>query len=177
MEKFILDKEYEVIKLLGRGKGGYSYLVKSNNDFYTLKKIHHEPCDYYHFGNKIEAERHDYERLSKIEVKMPKLFLIDDEQEIIVKEYIEGKTINELIMEDQFKEEYYQQVLDLQAKCRENGLNLDWYPTNFIVKDDLLYYVDYECNNYMDEWSFEKWGYQYWQKTPEFIKAFMKMKK
>ena len=48
--------EYMVIKLLGKGKGGYSYLVRNGEQFYTLKKIHHEPCEYYQFGNKIEAE-------------------------------------------------------------------------------------------------------------------------
>ena len=29
--------------------------------------------------------------------------------------------------------------------------------------------IDYECNNYMDEWNFENWGIKYWSKTPEFI--------
>ena len=27
-----------------------------------------------------------------------------------------------------------------------NNLNIDYFPTNFIVQNDLLYYVDYECN-------------------------------
>ena len=27
--------------------------------------IHHEPCEYYTFGNKIEAEYYDYQRLFK----------------------------------------------------------------------------------------------------------------
>lgn len=30
-------------------------------------------------------------------------------------------------------------------------------------------YIDYECNNYMDEWNFENWGIKYWSKTTEFI--------
>lgn len=25
-----------------------------------------------------------------------------------------------------------------------------------------LYYIDYECNAYMEEWDFEHWGTQYW---------------
>ena len=35
------------VKLLGKGKGGYSYLAESGNNRYVLKQIHHEPCDYY----------------------------------------------------------------------------------------------------------------------------------
>ena len=30
--------------------------------------------------------------------------------------------------------------------------------------------IDYECNNYMEEWNFENWGIKYWSKTPEFLK-------
>ena len=37
------ENEYEVIKLLGKGKGGYSYLVTDGNKQYVLKQIHHEP--------------------------------------------------------------------------------------------------------------------------------------
>ena len=65
------DKEYEIIKLLGKGKGGYSYLARINNQQYVLKQIHHEPCDYYQFGNKIKAEINDYNRLKTIDIRMP----------------------------------------------------------------------------------------------------------
>ena len=39
-------RDYEVIRLLGKGKGGYSYLVTDGQRDYVLKQIHHEPCDY-----------------------------------------------------------------------------------------------------------------------------------
>ena len=52
---FVNQKQYTVIRLLGHGKGGYSYLVERNGCQYVLKQIHHEPCNYYSFGNKIEA--------------------------------------------------------------------------------------------------------------------------
>lgn len=32
-----------------------------------------------------------------------------------------------------------------------------------------LYYIDFECNDYMEEWNFENWGVKYWSKTPEFL--------
>ena len=68
-------KEYKIAKLLGHGKGGYSYLAEREGNFYVLKQIHHEQ----------------------------------------------------------------------------------------------IFYIDYECNNYMDEWNFENWGIKYWSKTQEFI--------
>ena len=56
-------KQYTIVKLLGKGKGGYSYLALDENKKVVLKQIHHEPCEYYSFGNKIEAELNDYRRL------------------------------------------------------------------------------------------------------------------
>ena len=53
-------REYDILKLLGKGKGGYSYLADDGTRQYVLKQIHHEPCSYYQFGNKLEAELNDY---------------------------------------------------------------------------------------------------------------------
>ncbi len=36
------------------------------------------------------------------------------------------------------------------------------------TRDGLIWYVDYECNSYMDEWNFENWGVKYWSRTREF---------
>lgn len=157
-------KEYEVIKLLGKGKGGYSYLVENDGKQYVLKQIHHEPCDYYIFGNKIEAERNDYERLRSADIRIPKMYEIDVEQERILKEYIDGPVISELVESGKMKERYLEQVREMAVKAYEAGLNIDYYPTNFVVKEDLLYYIDYECNPYNEKWNFENWGKQYWEK-------------
>ncbi len=67
----VLGQPFCVVRLLGHGKGGYSYLVQQNRRLYVLKQIHHEPCSYYSFGNKIEAERHDYERLKNAGIRIP----------------------------------------------------------------------------------------------------------
>ena len=31
--------------------------------------------------------------------------------------------------------------------------------------DGTLYYIDYECNDYMEQWDFQHWGQQYWRHT------------
>ena len=98
LEKFkdtigVNGKEFKIIKLLGKGKGGYSYLATDGMMHVVLKQIHHEPCEYYSFGNKIESEINDYKRLSEIGIKMPKMLDVDVENERIIKEYIEGETI------------------------------------------------------------------------------------
>ena len=163
------DIEYNIIKLLGKGKGGYSYLAERDGKQYVLKQIHHEPCEYYTFGNKIEAEKNDYQRLKNAGIRIPQMLDIDIEEERILKEYIQGPTIFDLVKQDAMKETYLEQICHIASQVYEKGLNIDYFPTNFVVQDELIYYIDYECNNYMDEWNFENWGIKYWSKTKEFL--------
>ena len=162
-------KEYSIVNLLGHGKGGYSYLAERDGMQYVLKQIHHEPCSYYTFRNKIESERNDYTRLLNAGIPIPKMLDIDIENERILKEYIPGPTIYELVLQDAMKPCYYDQVRHMAWQAMEAGLNIDYFPTNFVVCDDTLWYVDYECNSYMEQWNFENWGNSYWWKSPEFL--------
>lgn len=157
-------KEYRVLRLLGKGKGGYSYLVTDGKDEYVLKQIHHEPCDYYQFGDKIQSERKDYATLLEIGIRMPKMLDCDVKNERILKEYIEGDTIQCLMEKDEMEEDYFRQVREMCALLYPAGINIDYYPTNFVVHEGLLYYIDYECNEYSDEWNFENWGSKYWHR-------------
>ncbi len=166
-------EDYTIIRLLGHGKGGYSWLAERDNQAVVLKQIHHEPCDYYSFGNKIEAERQDYERLQQAGIRIPKMLDIDMEAERIVKEYIEGQTIFELVRDNLSAVSYLGQVRDMAELAQKTGLNIDYFPTNFVVRDGLSYYVDYECNPYMEQWNFENWGVKYWSLTAEF-EAYLK---
>ena len=168
-EMCVNEKSYEVIKLLGHGKGGYSYLVTDGTKEYVLKQIHHEPCDYYQFGNKIEAEMKDYERLNEIGIPMPKMYEVDIKKERILKEYIKGDTIFDYVLRDEVKPSFVEQVKEMCRDLYAANTNIDYFPTNFVVQDGILFYIDYECNNYMDEWNFENWGVKYWSKTPEFL--------
>lgn len=163
-------KDYKIIKLLGKGKGGYSYLVCDGGKKYVLKQIHHEPCDYYTFGNKIEAEINDYNRLKKIGIKMPAMLDADIKNERILKEYVDGETVYDLILRDKMKADYAVQLHGMCKLLYAAHTNIDYFPTNFVVCNEEIYYIDFECNDYCDEWNFENWGVRYWSKTPEFLK-------
>ena len=160
---------YRIRKLLGHGKGGYSYLAQRDSREYVLKQIHHEPCSYYTFGNKIESERNDYQRLKDAGIRIPEMLDIDISQERILKAYIPGPTIYQLVLQDRMKPEYFHQVRHMAWQAQQAGLNIDFFPTNFVVCEDLLYYVDYECNLYDPKWNFENWGNDYWWKSPVFL--------
>jgi len=64
---------------------------------------------------------------------------------------------------------YLPQVRAMAARAMAAGLNIDYFPTNFVVQEGQLYYVDYECNPYMQQWDFDHWGIKYWSKTAEFL--------
>ena len=176
MEKInVNNKNFKIIKLLGRGKGGYSYLVEDeNNNKFVLKQIHHEPCDYYQFGNKIEAEVNDYKRLKEAGIRIPELFDVDYQNERILKEYIVGETIVYYVKNDLMKPTFYKQIADMVKLLRDKNLNIDFYPTNFIVNNDELFYIDFECNEYCEQWNYDNWGCKYWHKTVEFCRDFEK---
>ena len=108
--------EYKIIKLLGYGKGGYSYLAQRDGRQVVLKQIHHEPCAYYSFGNKIEAERHDYGRLKNAGIRIPAMIDIDEKAERIVKEYIEGETVFDLVKSGASAQPYFEQVREMAAQ-------------------------------------------------------------
>ena len=165
-------REFAVKKLLGKGKGGYSYLVTDGAGEYVLKQIHHEPCDYYTFGDKLASELRDYERLRTIGIPMPELLDVDRKRERILKEYIPGDTVDKLVKEDRMEDGYYWQIEDMCRLLYAANTNIDYFPTNFVVNQGKVWYVDFECNDYMQQWDFEHWGKQYWWKSQAFCDYF-----
>lgn len=153
---------YRVLRLLGRGKGGYSYLVADDAGQYVLKQIHHEPCDYYTFGDKLASELRDYETLSRLGIPLPRLLAVDTEGERILKEYVDGATVAEHLASGYCDPAWAEQMRELCRRLYPAGLNIDYYPTNFVPRGGTLYYVDYECNAYDPKWDFENWGARYW---------------
>lgn len=166
-------KQFEVLRLLGHGKGGYSYLVADGERRYVLKQIHHEPCSYYNFGNKLQSEISDYRKLKQVGVNMPVLLDVDETHERILKQFIDGDTVFDLVLNDKMygklQEDLLVQMHGLCQNLKAANLNIDYFPTNFVLNRGTLYYVDYECNEYSDQWNFENWGCKYWSKTAEFL--------
>lgn len=165
-------REFAVKKLLGKGKGGCSYLATDGAGEYVPKQIHHEPCAYYQFGDKLASELRDYEKLSAVGIPMPRLLEVDRQQERILKEYIPGDTIDVLVGQNRMEDGFFRQMEKMCRLLYQAGINIDYFPTNFVVREGKLWYVDYECNDYMEQWNFENWGSKYWWLSPEFREHF-----
>ena len=165
----ISNNNYTMLRLLGKGKGGYSYLVADGQREYVCKQIHHEPCDYYTFGDKLASELRDYDRLCALGLPLPRLLAVDHAQERLLKEYIPGPTAAELVERGTLPPDCIAQVEDMCRRLYAAGLNIDYFPTNFILREGRLWYIDYECNTYDPQWDFANWGVKYWSQTPEFL--------
>ena len=70
-------------------------------------------------------------------------------------------------MKGEIEDEYIEQVKEMCGVLYPAGLNIDYYPTNFVVQNGFVYYIDYECNTYMEEWTFENWGIKCWLEYEE----------
>jgi len=165
-EKSVIEingKMLEIGKHIGKGKGGNSYLAKFENRQVVYKEMHYEPNDTYTFeSNKLQSELRDYKILKSVGISMPNLIYYDDKKQFLIKEYVDGQTIAEIVGENNLKDVHVKQMFYMCRLLYAQNLNIDYFPPNFVVENDILYYVDFECNKYMEEWDFENWGIYFW---------------
>jgi hypothetical protein len=165
---------YEIIRLLAKGKGGYNYLAESKSGNAVIKQIHYEPCDYFQFEeNKLDSELREYQTLYDIGIPMPRLLYANQERQFLIKEYIPGDTLAKIAADGNLSKNHISQILSMCEKLYPRQLNIDYFPTNFMERQGVVFYVDYECSRYSDEWNFENWGIYFFANTRgmrEFIK-------
>ena len=159
----INGKPLEIKKHIGKGKGGNSYLADFENRQVVYKEMHYEPNDTYTFeSNKLQSELRDYKIMKSVGISIPKLLYHDDDKQFLIKEYVDGPTIAEIVGANKLKDVHVKQIFHMCKLLYAQSLNIDYFPPNFVVENDILYYIDFECNNYMEEWDFENWGIYFW---------------
>lgn len=166
-------ERYEVLRLLGKGKGGYSFLVRSvahPSMEYVIKQFHRDPRRHHLYEDTLQSEIRCYRRLRELGIRLPAMLDVDIDAQRILKEYIDGPTVYNLVLTDQMDDSYVDQVREMAKRLQSHRLNIDYFPTNFVVENGLVYYIDFECTAYTRERSFDGWGVTYWSKTPEFLR-------
>lgn len=158
--------DYKLIieSFLGKGKSGYSYKASIGDESFVFKQMHNEQVDYYNFSdNKISLERKSYFTLKQAGIKIPKLFVIDEEKGCLIKEFIDGINGTELIIFSPDIEPFISQLCEMYLLAKKAGINIDYFPPNFVADiNGILHYIDYEHNIYSFEWGLENWGLYYW---------------
>ena len=152
-----------LLRILGKGKSGYSFLARLNDQLVVFKRMHNEPCPYYTFSdNKVQLEVQAYHILQRVGIPIPELLGFDLEQNYLVKTYSAGPCGHEWLAQGGQDELIIEQLFSIANKLRAYDLNIDYFPANFVIAKGGICYVDYEINPYSDAWSLEKWGIYYW---------------
>lgn len=161
--------ELKIVEFLGRGKSGYSYLAEFGNQKLVFKLMHNEENPYYKFDkNKVELELKSYEILESITSNIPKLIDYSIDKNYLVKEFIYGKLASNAIAENILQKVHLEKLIKLAKECEGLNINIDYFPSNFVITEDEIFYIDYEVNEFMKEWSLENWGIYYWLNSKGF---------
>lgn len=165
-------KAFDVISLLCKGERSYSFLVQPHNiphRRYVLKQMFYQPDVLHRVGAYTQDEITSYRRLSELGIHVPAMMDVDFTEERIIKEYIDGPTVYSLILNDQMEDRYIEQAREINKKLAARHVGINFFPTNFVVGDGRLYYIDYECREYDPEHDFENESLVYWSKSPELL--------
>lgn len=163
--------DIHIISTLGKGKSGISYKAQFQGRIVVYKQMHEEKVSYYNFTKpKIEHELEAYDILRCQDIHIPLLLKYDREEGYLVKEYIDGKTAAEMIVEGRPDDGIFRTMLEWEEKLKRNNLNIDYFPGNFVLSQDGIYYIDYELNKYSEKWDFTNWGMYYWLNVDGFRK-------
>lgn len=150
-------------KLLGKGKSGYSHLALLGDELVVLKVMHAEPCSYYSFtGNKVDTEYRAYQQLQALNIPIPGLLMVDSARQFLLKKFVDGPVAGHWAPTRQELDAAVEQLFAMSRTLANAGLNIDYFPANFVVATHGLVYIDYEVNPYMEEWNLENWGLYYW---------------
>jgi TP53 regulating kinase and related kinases len=159
----LFNQKFIKTKFLGKGKSGNSYRIKLDGRSCVLKEMHTEKVSYYNFHKeKITLEFEAYNVLKNLPIRIPELLSINFAEHYLIKEFIDGQTLTEVLIKTGIPDDLFRQMFEWSAVLRSANINIDYFPSNFVVKDKLLYYIDYEFNEYCEEWNFENWGIYYW---------------
>lgn len=157
----IINKSYDVIKLIGRGNNGEVYLIRHRmiNEERVLKVIY-KTEDY------IESFYNELEALSRFEHEsIPIIFdaLKYEEYYFIIEEYIKGETLKEYIdsikAKDLSKKKHEfirivisicEVILFIHSNKESEYLYLDIQPNNIIIKDQKPYLIDFGCSGRLE---------------------------
>ncbi len=108
-----------------------------------------------------------------MQIRIPQLVDYNTAQNYLVKEYIAGKTAAELISEMKLTDAMLEQLFKMSYEAEKHSINIDYFPTNFVLQNADLVYIDYEINPYDTKWNFAEWGIYYWanaQGMSDFLK-------
>lgn len=147
----VKHKEFEIIELISNNIFKCSY----KNKTYLLTKLDVNDVNY-------RENLFAISKLSHSAVKQPKLYLIDKKQGYVVREFVEGITVFDYILDNDFNENIYKGVFNNSYYARIAGLNLDFGLKSWLIVGDELYYISFFSEKYVQSEDFTKKQIRIW---------------
>ena len=151
---------YILVKELNRVNNGIFYLYTKESSKVVIKELINKIDEEGQF--EIDKELYSYERLESLGIYIPKMTGYNREENIVIKEYLEGKDILGLIRGGGLSKDNFLELLRYAELLNSDNLNIDYFPNNFIMKDEKLFYINYKVFPYTVELNLRNWGIYYW---------------
>ena len=168
---WLADEPYQLVRELGRGKSAISYLYRRAGGpeaqsalpvEVVLKRYCSTQKQTIPFAQALEFELCSYQRLQQAAILHPRLLGYSVEAYCLVKEYIAGELIIDLLVEEGLDDRHFRPIFVMAEQLQRAGWHIDYYPANFVLNERGLFYIDYEAHPYLAEWDFAHWGIFYW---------------
>ena len=155
----IKRKVYTVVEQIGER----TFKVERKGEYFFLKKFDNDKAG---FDDFVDCEH----RLRVSGVTNPKCYLYDKNLRWAVIEYVEGDNCLDLLKEGSLSE----QILELMFKtfwyARNDGMELDMKPDNFVYTNGKLYYLPFKYKRFVSKDNFVQKDLRLWFFTKEFVK-------
>lgn len=162
MDKIVAKhREFEIIEIISNNIFKCSY----KNKTYIISKLDINDSEY-------KEKLFELSKLCHSGVLQPKLKFIDKKQGYIVREYVEGVSLFDYILDHDFDESIYKQVFYNSYCARIFGINLCFNLKSWILVGDDLYYNDLYCEKYKKENDFTKSEIRKWFLSKELAKYY-----
>jgi len=128
------------------------------------------------FGNDAERFNNYIEANHKCKINgvhVPKIILFDKDKHIVISEFIEGKTVLSLLLENDLKDEIFEKVFYINWYVRNAKFSIDFDPANFLWNGENLYYISENYGKFEDKKNLEKTKIFLWFYSSDFVKYLM----
>lgn len=155
----IKRKVFDVVEDIGKR----TKKVQRKGTFYFLKDFGKETRQFLDYVD-------GFNKLKVTGIRVPKVVMYDKAKNIVITEFIEGKTVLDELLEKDLDEKYFEMAFQTNFYCKKDKISIDFDPKNFKEKDGKLFYLSMNCTDYNQKWDFEKNHIVLWFYSREFVK-------
>ena len=157
MEIIYKKKIIEIIEQLGEK----SYRVTFKGKTYFMKKFDNRN----EFINYIDCSKY----LKNCGVLLPKIYFKDKKQLFVLSEFIEGENPLLYLSKGPLDEVYYKSIFNIAFRSKIEGINLNFSPENFKLKNGKLVYLNIQFEKYSEDRNFVNHYVKLWFHTKELV--------